>query len=74
MSGRKPFEDREQTGYTDNGTHDIVHVGCVDDHIGPVVAMLFIKVRLHVVTKVTATDLVGSSTADPRNLQRTFRP
>lgn len=37
---RKPFEERKQTGNTDYGAHDVVHVGGVDNHVGPMVAVL----------------------------------
>ena len=40
VSGRKQFEEREQAGNTDYGAHNVVHVGCVDNHVRPMVMML----------------------------------
>ena len=39
--GRNPFEEREQAGNTNYGAHDVIHIGCVDNYVRPMVAMLY---------------------------------
>lgn len=39
VGGLKPFQEGEETGDADDGTHDIVHEGAIDNHVGPMKAM-----------------------------------
>ena len=39
----KIFEEGEEAGNHADGAHYVVHVGCVDDYVGPVVAMFLLS-------------------------------
>ena len=71
VSRRKTFQEREKARHGDYSTLDVVHVGRVDNNVGPMVAMLSRKVSLDVVDEQRETDLVAPSIADPKNRQRT---
>ena len=74
VSGRKPFEERKKARNTDCSTHDVVHIRCVDDHIGPMIMMFSKQVSLKIGGERKATDLVAPSTANSNNHQKTFHP
>jgi hypothetical protein len=38
----EPLEESEETGDHTDGTHYVVHVSCVDDDIGPVIAVFLL--------------------------------
>ena len=74
VSRREPFQEREKARHTDYGTLDVVYVGCVDNNVGPTVAMRSRKVSLDAVGEQRETDLVAPSIVDPKNCQRTAHP
>ena len=78
MFRRKPFKERKQTRNTDYGAHDVVHIGGVNNHVGPVVTIFCKKEKLTLVGELKEmTNLAAQpapSNANPKTRQRTFRP
>ncbi len=72
VSGRKPFEEREQARNTKHGAHDVVNVGSVNNHVSPVAAILSREVSLALlVDRVRLTWLLHQSQI-PRIAKRHF--